>query len=46
MHSFIYLHTHTSTHINPFDPVGKLQSFVESVDIDSVSWVFVHERWL
>lgn len=47
-HSFPHRHTHKllNTHIYPFDSVWKLQGLVESVDIDSVSWVFVHEWWL
>lgn len=43
---FFDMHTHLNTHIDLFDSVSKLQSLVESVDIDSVSWVFLHKRWL
>lgn len=35
--------THLNTHVNLFDSVCELQSLVESVDIDSVRGVFVHE---
>ena len=33
--------TNLKTHINPFDSVWKLQSLVESVDVDFVGGVFV-----
>lgn len=39
----IHTLTHLKTYINPFYSVCKLQSLVESVDIDSVGGVFVHE---
>lgn len=34
--SYTWNQTHINTHINPFYPFSKLQSFVERVDVDSV----------
>ena len=46
LHIFLSTSQQSNTHINLFDSLWKLQSLVESVDIDSVCGVFMHEWWL
>lgn len=43
--TYTFNQTHINTHINPFYSFSKRQSFVESVDVDSVRWSYLH-KWL